>query len=203
MNNLKKWLCMGLCAVMALGLAGCENKKPESSSLPESSSSAVSSTPAPESSRFTPAEDLISTPSGVEEGSFEDLFSQNPIDKKYDQDYSLASSFSMMRQACNQAARSWRNLIDVVYPLALEQTPEAEQSALKAEQTEWETTVEDRIATIREEAGDSNEGVLSSSQQVVLLYRERAMALCKIVFDATGELPEFPDPEKESASTVG
>ena len=203
MNNLKKWLCMGFCAVMALGLAGCENKKPERSSLPESSDSTISSTPAPESSRFTPAEDLISTPSGVEEGSFEDLFSQNPIDKKYDQDYSLASSFSMMRQACNQAARSWRDLIDTVYPLALEQTPEEEKSALQAEQTEWETTVEDRITAIREEAGDTNESVLSSSQQVVLLYRERAMALCKIIFEATGQLPEFPSPEGGISSAVG
>lgn len=203
MNNLKKWLCTGLCAVMALGLAACENKEPESSSLPESSSSVVSATPEPESSRFVPAEDLISTPSGLEEGSFEYLFSQNPIDKKYDQDYSLASSFSMMRQACNQAARSWRNMIDTAYQAALEVTPEEEKSALQKEQTEWETTAEDRITALREEAGDSNEGVLSSSQQVVLLYRERAMALCRIVFEANGELPEFPDPEKETASTVG
>ncbi len=203
MNNLKKWLCAGLCAVIALGLVGCENKKPESSSLPESSSSMVSSTPAPESSRFVPSDDLISTPSGMEEGSFEDLFSQNPIDKKYDQDYSLASSFSMMRQACNQAARSWRDLIDTVYPLALENTPEEEKPALQKEQTEWETTVEDKIAAVREEAGDTNEGVLSSSQQVVLLYRERAMALCKIVFKATGELPEFPVSDGGNTSTVG
>ncbi len=202
MKYLKKWLCIGLCAAMALSLAACENKEPESSTLPDSSSSAVSATPEPESSRFTPAEDLISTPSGMEEGSFEDLFSQNPIDKQYDKDYSLASSFSMMRQACNEAARRWRDLIDTVYPEALEHTSEEEKSALQKEQVEWETGVDDRIAAIREEAGDSNDGVLSSSQQVVLIYRERAMALCRIVFEATGELPDFSDPNAASSGAA-
>ncbi|WP_369298522.1 hypothetical protein [uncultured Neglectibacter sp.] len=196
-------LCLALCLVA--GFAACQQQNEDNTSTslpPEENSSAVSATPEPESSHFVPAPDLISTPSGIEEGTFEYAFSQNPIDKKYDADYSLASSLSMMRQACNQAARNWKNMVDVAYAAALEVTPEDDQSALVQQQTEWEMDLDSRIEEIREEAGDSNEGILTSARQVVLLYRDRAMTLCRIKYEADGALPDFPD-LTETSSVAG
>ena len=193
-------LCLALC--LAICLIGCEETKETNTSIPEESSEIVSSEPESEpedSSHFVPMPDLISTPDNIAEGSFEDLFSQNPIDKKYDSDYSFATSFSTMRQACDVAARNWKNMVDVAYQAAMEVTPEEEQGALKQEQTQWEINLETEIEDIRAEAGDTNDGILASSKEVVLLYRSRAMELCKIKFDADGTLPEFLDPNSGDA----
>ena len=196
-------LCLALC--LTLCLTGCEEAEEVSTSVPEVSSEAVSSEPEPESepeesSHFVPLPDLISTPDNIEEGSFEDLFSQNPIDKKYDSDYSMARSFSTMRQACDVAARNWKNMVDAAYQAALAATPENGKVALQKDQTDWEIALDGRIDAIREKADDSNDGILASSKEIVLLYRERAMELCKIKFDLDGTLPEFIDPEKDSGA---
>ncbi len=204
MKLYQKLLYAGLCLCLLCGLCACEQEKEESSSRPESSqisSIAVSSEAEPESSRFVPAEDLIPDP--PEEGDpFEDEFSQNPIDKKYDSDYSLASSFSMMRQACNEAARNWRGMVDTAFRTVLQSTPAEEKDALQAEQDRWEEELDGRIEAIRKEAGDGNEGELTAARAVVLLYRDRARELCKIEFDRSGKLPDFPDLDS-AASAVG
>ena len=193
-------LALGAALCLALCFTACEETKETSTSVPEESSEVVSSEPESEpeeSSHFVPAPDLISTPDDMEEGSFEALFSQNPIDKKYDSDYSMAMSFSTLRQACDTAARNWKNMVEIAYQAALEVTDEKEQSSLIQKQTEWEMALDGKIDRIREEADDTNDGTLASAKKIVLLYRERAMELCKIKFDADGTLPEFLDPEKD------
>ena len=203
---MKKFFLVFMALCLAFSMAACEETEETSTSVPEESSEIVSSEPVSEpeeSSHFVPAPDLISTPDNVEEGSFEDLFSQNPIDKKYDSDYSLAMSFSMLRQACDVAARNWKNMVDAAYQAAMEAIPESEQSTLKQEQNEWEMSLDAQIDAIREEAGeDDTNGVLSAAKQVVLLYRERAKELCRIKFEADGTMPEFIDPNQD-AGAVG
>lgn len=199
-------LCLAFC--LCFCLIGCEETEEVSTSVPEESSEIVSSEPEPESepaeesSHFVPLPDLISTPDNIEEGSFEDLFSQNPIDKKYDSDYSMAMSFSTMRQACDVAARNWKNMVDAAYQAAMAATPESGKIALQKDQTDWEIALDGRIDAIREKADDSNDGILASSKEIVLLYRDRAKELCKIKFDADGALPEFIDPN-EGGGAVG
>ncbi|MCH5353237.1 MAG: hypothetical protein J1E06_07210, partial [Acutalibacter sp.] len=83
---------------------------------------------------------------------------------------------------------------------ALAATPESGKVALQKDQTDWEIALDGRIDAIREKADDSNDGILASSKEIVLLYRERAMELCKIKFDLDGTLPEFIDPEKDSGA---
>lgn len=212
MKNLKKYLCAGLCVALAASMAACSGEKElPSSSQPESSAvSTVSSEPEPESSHFVPAPDLIpstpapsvSTGSGVEVSGFEEEFSQNPIDKKYDDDYARATSFSMMRQACDSAAANWKVMVDVAYDAAYEATPEDGRAELQEEQEAWKMELDSTIRQIKEEAGDDNEGALSAGKEIVLLYRERAMELCRIKYDADGTLPEFPTVE-ETGSAVG
>ncbi len=206
MKVFQKLLCAWLCLALAVFLAACDGKTetPSSSSLPESSAaSSEPSVPEPESSRFVPADDLIPSSAATEEDPFLLAFSQNPIDKQYDKDYSLATSFSMMRQTCDEAARRWKNMADIAYQAALQAAPEEDRAALEQEQDEWLNELDGRIESIRSEAGDSNEGILSSAKQVVLLYRERAMALCRVKYEADGSLPEFPDPAQESAPAAG
>ncbi len=197
--HLKRILCAGLCAALCAALAGCSGTAESSSAAESSAVSAVSSEPEAESSRFVPAPDLIpSTPeagSSLAPDSFEALFSQNPIDKKYDEDYSYASSFSMMQQACDDAARNWKNMVDTAYRAALKALPDEEKNALTQEQDDWLSETENRIDVIRQESGDDNEGILSAAKEIVLVYRDRAMELCRLKFEADGTLPEFPDAE--------
>lgn len=206
MKLLKKLLCAGLCLALTAGLAACEKEEePSSSSSSQPESSAVSpapSEPEPESSRFVPAPDLIPN-SGVEEDDpFELVFSQNPIDKKYDADYSVASSFSLMHRACDDAADAWKRMVKTAFQSALEVTAESDREALRAEQNDWEEELSDRLRAIREDAGDGNEGILTAARETVLVYRDRVKALCRIKFEGDGSLPDFPDPDGE-VSAVG
>ena len=199
--------CAGLCAAMVFSLAACadtENSSLVSSQAPSTPSSSAPVSSAPESSEFVPAEDLIPSEeptSGTED--FETAFSQNPIDQKYDDDYAIASSFSMMRQACDTAAKSWKNMIDTAFRAAMDNLSGEERTKLQDEQDLWAEELDGKIEQIRAEAPDTNEGVLDSSRQVVLLYRERAKALCKVVYDSTGELPAFESAPADDGTPQG
>ncbi len=206
MKLLKYLALMALCMLLCAAFCSCENENNISSpaSSQAESSSQPEFTPEPESSQFTPAEDLI--PSGEGEGlddEFSAAFSQNPIDKQYDEDYRLASSFSMMQQACDTAARSWKNMIDTAYDAALAAVPEEEQAAIKESQQDWDANLDGEVEKIRSAAEETgtNEASLSAAKEIVLLYRRRAMELCKIKFEADGTLPAFP--ESSDVSAVG
>lgn len=204
MKNLKKCLFAALCLALAVGLAACGTETDdvtESSSQPESSAvSAVSSQPEV-SSTFIPADDLISTAPEVVEGEtegFEYEFSQNPIDKQYDEDYSMATSYSMMRQACGDAASRWKNMVEYAYTAAIDATPEDEQYNVIQQHQQWLAELDAKLDEIHETAGDDNEGILAAEKETVLIYREHAKELCKIKYDIDGTLPDFPDGEELS-----
>lgn len=202
---MKKYIFAIACAALAITLAGCTNEKTPSSEMPESSAvSEISSAPVEEeSSTFIPADDLISTAPGVIAGETEGFdyeFSQNPIDKQYNDDYAVAASFSMMRQACGDAIRRWETMIDNAYEAAVAATPEDEQYLVIQEHEQWLQELDGRLDTIRSEASDDNEGILSAEKQIVLLYREHAMELCKIKYDIDGTLPDFPDEDSIAAA---
>lgn len=193
MKILKRALLLALCPVLLSGLFACSGEKePESSGLPESSLAPISSEPPVESTWFVPAKDLI--PDSPEEGTqgFEADFSQNPIDKAYDESYAQAMSFSAMRQACDEAAQRWRDMVDLSYDAALALLSGEERESLRDEQSLWLSEIEGRVATIREEAGDHNEGILNASKEIVLTYRQRAMELCRVKYEQDGTLPDFP-----------
>ena len=210
MNAFKKWMSAALCAAMILSLTACSKTEAPSqvssqaSSAPSSTVESSQESSAPESSEFTTSEDLI--PSGAPSSGAEDFeaaFSQNPIDKKYDEEYSMASSFAVMRQACDTAAKSWKNMIDVAYRSALDSVSDEERDRIQAEQDEWAAGLDQRIEQLRADAGDDSEGVLNSSKQIVLLYRERAMELCREVYAATGELPPFENAPEDDGTPKG
>lgn len=205
MKNFKKYFFAALCICLAVNMTGCTGEK-DSESSSHIESSAVSSTVSSEteeSSAFVPADDLISTVSDVIEGNtegFEYEFSQNPIDKQYDEDYSLATSFSMMRQACGDASKRWQNMIDIAYHAAVDALPENEQHTVIESHDKWREELDSKLDEIRDNAGDDNEGILAAEKEIVLLYREHAKELCKIKYDADGTLPDFPSGEELEAA---
>lgn len=200
MKLLKKWILPPLCGLLALSLWGCGGGALPSSSLPESSAPASSgpvssvlesSDPQTESSWFTPAADLIPDASPQGTGDFEDVFSQNPIDKQYDADYGKALSFAMMMDACQTAQDRWKAMVDTALADAIAALPQEEGFALRAEQDRWEQNAEKQLDAQKEESG--NEAVLSAAKEAVLLYRQRAMELFRVRFDLDGTLPQFPE----------
>ena len=206
---MKRLLCALLALLLCLGmLAACEGQ-PKPAPTPEPTVAptpnpepTAAPTPEPEATPFIPSSDIIPTDPEVETqlirdpASFEAVFSQNPIDKQYDQDYSQAVSFSMIRMACDSAAKRWKTMVETTYQADLELiTDTGENATLREEQAEWEEICENRIQIIRDEADDSNEVLLSAARAIVLVYRDRAKELCQIYFDATGALPEFPAEE--------
>ena len=131
---MKRILCTVLAGLLCLSLlAGCQQNPPEPAPTPVPSAAPTAEptlepAPTPIPTPFVPAEDLIPTPTPAPEstepapddGGFEEAFSQNPIDKAYDEDYRRAMSFSMMRQACDTAARRWREMADIAYEVTAE-----------------------------------------------------------------------------------
>lgn len=195
MKILKKAVCLVLCLILLSGLWACEEEKElPSSSTPVSTPAPVSSAPEPASSSawFSPSQDLL--PSAPPEGStgFEAEFSQNPIDREYDRAYGEALSASMMRQACDEAAASWKGMVETAYQSLLPLLSEDEQAKLLQEQDSWDHSAAEELKSIQEEAGEGTEGALKAAQQTVLFYRQRAMELCKLKYDIDGELPPFP-----------
>lgn len=205
-RGIRNWTAAALCCALALSMAACSNAEPSSevsSQVSSAPSSAVESSQ-PESSQFVPPDDLIPTESVKPEAEdFETVFSQNPIDQQYDKDYGQAASFSMMRQACNTAAKSWENMIDVAYRAAMDAVSEEERAKLQEEQDLWADELDGKIEEIRAAAGDDNEGVLDSARQIVLLYRERAKELCKLKYDVDGELPAFETAPDDDGTAKG
>lgn len=191
--NFKKILCVFLSTALIFTLAACEQTEPVSSEVSETpESSVVSEVSEVESTPFVPATDLIPNSEIPEESAdFYAVFSQNPIDRQYDADYAAATSFGMMRIACEDALGRWDAMIDIAYTAALDCLQGTENGELQQEQSLWDTKAEDEAENIRAGYGDTNEGILKAEKEIVLLYRSRAMELCEIVYDATGELPSF------------
>ncbi len=205
---MKPLLCALLALSLCLGLGACqEQPKPAPSSSSSEAEATPTPTPAPTptpepaSSIFIPAPDLISldpetqTKIYQEPDSFEAQFSQNPIDKQYDEDYSRASSFSMILMACDDAARRWKTMTESAYQACLTVLEQAEQAALREQQAQRQLDLEAAVQVLRQGDDGTNESKVSIARQTVLLYRDWAKALCETYFNAAGKLPEFPDSE--------
>lgn len=211
MNQKNKWAAAALCLLLAAGLTACNGEDTPSSDV-SSQVSQVSSQPSSlledasseESSEFVPADDLIPSEapvSGLED--FQSVFSQNPIDKQYDDDYNRAASFSTMLQACNDASSRWERMVDVAYRAAIEVTQGEARTTLQNEQNAWSDSVDGEVEKIRLECGDSAEGTLTSARKIVLFYRQRVMDLCQIKYEADGQLPQFPSEDVSGLEPAG
>lgn len=204
----RKALLLSLLLILLVCLGGCQSDNDVNSSRVSSqessqaSSEASSSQPeSQESQASEPVSSEISTPDNSE--GFEALFSQNPIDLKFDSDMAIASTENRMIQACDAAAKSWQDMIDTSYRAALEAADGEKQAVLQAEQVQWADNLDAEIAKLQEATDDTQAGALETAQQIVQIYRDRVKELCKSVFDDTGSLPEFPVASEDDGTPQG
>ena len=192
-----------LCAVLGLSLTACTQETSESQTQVSTSSqnlvesqASPSPTPTPTPSP-TPTPAPTATPAPTQEpvssqpaGDFDALFAENPIYDRLEEDLLDASSTTRIQQAYDNAIRLWQQLIDTAYSDSQQVCPAEEAAQIQQEQEEWESSLDGEIETIRQ---DYSAEPLSAYPGILELYRQRAEDLCRAVYNATGELPAFPD----------
>ena len=117
-------------------------------------------------------------------------FADNPIDAQLEEDLSFASSNVLIQQAYSSAVARWETLIQTAYAQAEEDLSPEGFSTLQAEQEAWEQGREASVQSLRTQ---NSEDPLAASQAITEFYRTRAQELCKAIYDATGQLPSFPE----------
>lgn len=194
--------CLALCAGLLLAASACSRKEaPSSSQASTVSESSVESeatptpepteAPTPEPSTPTPAPTPSPEPeSSPAAGDFEAAFADNPIDAQLEEDLSFASSNVLIQQAYSSAVARWETLIQTAYAQAEEDLSPEGFSTLQAEQDAWEQGREASVQSLRTQ---NSEDPLAASQAITEFYRTRAQELCKAIYDATGQLPSFPE----------
>ena len=139
-------------------------------------------TPAP-----TPSPEPESSPAA---GDFEAAFADNPIDAQLEEDLSFASSNALVQQAYSSAVDRWETLIQTAYAQAEEDLSPEAFSTLQAEQEAWEQGREASVQSLRTQNSDDP---LAAARAIAEFYRARGQELCKAIYDATGQLPAFPE----------
>lgn len=194
--------CLALCAGLLLAASACSRKEaPSSSQASTVSESPVESeatptpepteAPTPEPSTPTPAPTPSPEPeSSPAAGDFEAAFADNPIDAQLEEDLSFASSNALVQQAYSSAVDRWETLIQTAYAQAEEDLSPEAFSTLQAEQEDWEQGREASVQSLRTQNSDDP---LAAARAIAEFYRARGQELCKAIYDATGQLPAFPE----------
>lgn len=181
-----------LLTLLPVLLSGCE-EQPGSS---QPSSSAVEPTQAPSEAPSSSQPESGSEPSQEPEpteapASFEEVFAENPIDSQLTDALDTASSSSAILKAYEKAGQYWKAMVPLAYDAAKAVVPEDDRAQLDEDQKNWENTIDDTIAAIREENSQEGDGKLTSARLIQEKYRETAKALCEMIYSNTGELPDF------------
>lgn len=207
-----KLLAGVLSAALLLSLAACSSAPasstaatpaPEATSAPEATAApetdAPTPTPAPEGEAGdptpTPAPEGEAAHSAVlpapETGTaaFAEAFIANPIDAKYAADLETAGSVAQMVAACNTAAESWQEQIDSVYTQLLDRADAAVVEKTKEEQSHWVNEQSAALEAIRSDVDEEDSmAALTVAKNLMLYYRERAIALSAALYEVDGAL---------------
>lgn len=179
-NMVYRLAAAALAGALALGLTACGEEKTVSSSAASAPvSSAAEATPTPEPESSLPV------------GDFDTEFEENPIDQQYQESLSLATSYTIMQQACDEAAANWKRMIDVAYDTAQRALSGEDLEQVQAEQEQWESELDGKVDALRALSGDSPDSAISTAQEIVGLYRQRARELCQACYQVTGQMPDF------------
>ena len=96
----------------------------------------------------------------------------------------------MIQQAYSSAVARWETLIQTAYAQAEEDLSPEGFSTLQAEQEAWEQGREASVQSLRTQNSDDP---LAAARAIAEFYRARGQELCKAIYDATGQLPSFPE----------
>ena len=128
-------------------------------------------------------------------GEFDTAFEENPIDAKLEEDMANATSTNLILRAYDNGAKLWESLIDTAYGEAQSALTGDALTTLETEQQEWENGLDGAVQAIRDE---NSEDSIASAKAVMEYYRDRAKVLCQAVYEATGQLPQFPSTTGEA-----
>ena len=199
MKPMVRLMCLTLCAGLLLTAGACAQTQEESSSQSFTSSASVvesQPTPAPTPTPSpSPTAEPTQEPTPSPAGDFEAAFADNPIDAALEEDMMYATSTSLIQRAYDSAAGRWQKLIDTACATGEATLPQDALTQFLEEQAAWEASLDSDIQAIRDE---NSEDGLASAEAVMNHYRDRAKALCQTVYEATGNMPEFPSTDEEA-----
>ena len=204
MNRLKSVLCLLLAFMFVCWMAACDalpqqstlsssESEPEptpdvesepESSLPESSEESEPSSEVEESSSE-------SEPASVPADSFDEIFDGNPLDTALEDELAEASSNHAILQAYENSESRWKSFIQLTYNDGKSQLTGEDLERLQQEQESWEESIDIVVEGIRADAGDDSDGRLTAARMVQERYRVWGKSLAQVIYDATGELPDF------------
>lgn len=191
--------CLALCAGLLLAASACSPQDSSQASTVSESSVESEATPTPEPTEAPTPEPSTPTPaptpspepeSSPAAGDFEAAFADNPIDAQLEEDLSFSSSNVLIQQAYSSAVARWETLIQTAYAQAEEDLSPEAFSTLQAEQEAWEQGREASVQSLRTQNSDDP---LAAARAIAEFYRARGQELCKAIYDATGQLPAFPE----------
>lgn len=199
MKPLFRMMCLALCAGLLLTVGACAQTQGESSSQVSTPSVSVvenepTPTPTPTPSP-TPTVEPTQEPTPSPAGDFEAAFEENPIDAALEEDLMYATSSSLISRAYDNATSRWLKLIDTACASGEATLPKDALTQFQEEQAAWEASLDSEIQAIRDE---NSEDSLAAAQAVMNYYRDHAKALCQTVYEATGNMPEFPSTDEEA-----
>lgn len=201
MNN-KRWNTLLIAfAVLLLPvfLSGCENlqlSSPSSSSQAAPNSDA-SSEPAPTvEPTLEPTPEPSAVSSAVSElekpaADFDQVFDGNSLDAALEDELAEASSSHAILQAYENAESRWKSFIQLTYNNGKSQLSGEDLERFQQEQESWEESIDVVVEGIRADAGDDSDGKLTAARMIQERYRVWGKSLAQVIYDATGELPDF------------
>ena len=156
--------CLALCAGLLLAASACSPQDSSQASTVSESSVESEATPTPEPTEAPTPEPSTPTPAPTP--------SPEPESSPAAGDFEAAFA---------------DNPIDA--QLEEDLSPEA-FSTLQAEQEAWEQGREASVQSLRTQNSDDP---LAAARAIAEFYRARGQELCKAIYDATGQLPSFPE----------
>ncbi|MFR3239268.1 MAG: hypothetical protein ACLTOU_12190 [Acutalibacter sp.] len=189
-------LCAGACS--SLGEGGSSPDSTPSSSVVESSPTPTPSpipTPSPAPSP-TPETETEEPSAAEEDPEFEEAFDLNPIDAQMNQDMATAASASAIQKVYSSAVTRWERFIGTLCAQGEETLTGEALAQFQDAQKAWEEGLDDALQAAQEENPDD---AISAARAATEVYRAQAKALCQLLYEATGSMPEFPAIDGQAA----
>lgn len=130
--------------------------------------------------------------------TFNDIFSENEIDKSYQEELKEIMTVSDMRNAAQNYAKIWKEKVDVIYSELSEilEKNESEKESLLKSQNEWLAGLEDTENEFYAQASKAlEEGqeigtdeLLSADTAVMNYYKARAAVLLEQIYVINGDI---------------
>ena len=124
--------------------------------------------------------------------TFNEIFSENALDKEYDAEQQNAGTSSEMRQITASYSAKWKSKVDEVFAeldVILEDNPDEHEKLIQS-QDEWTGGLADVESSFYSEAdeGAGTEGLIAAEAAVMNYYKGRTAILLEQIYELNGEI---------------